>query len=597
MNWEVLTMKSRTSFCNITAIKKDITRFAPVWGLYTIFLIVVLCTKARFGAPAILARDSVEMINFMGVVNIFYGGICAVTLFGDLFVGRLCNALHAFPLRRQEWLISHAISGILFSLIPNVLVAVFASCLMVEYAYMAWIWLAAVTLQFLFFFGTGVFSAVCAGNRLGMIAIYGIIHFITVLVYGVVVLIYQPLLYGVFLDFEKWRSFFPVLHMVDNAHMYVNYSYFPTSIEFQFQGLNGIGWAYIGICSGVGLLSLVGASLVYHRRNLETSGDFISLKPIAPVFLIIYSVGVGTVFYMFSEVFGNASYVYLTLGFAVGIFTGLMLLGRTVNVFTKRSLLCFCALAAVLASSMWITWLDPLGITTKIPGQAKIQWGAAYSTDQVYGYTQKEDYPYRFCVTDADELKSLQQFHERLAADKKAGTINGSCQVRIHYKLVDGSDFVRYYQVEPQSVLGQEVRMRLSDMRYLFQVNETEILDEMFPFVSVECYDMDLGDNWKLEAELGGIETISLTEQAQIKELLTAIRKDAESGHMVQYPQFHENEKYVFYISFEGRSAKEMEYKDWEKNISSQDVYYCGLSVYESCTHTIDYLKTLCLSN
>ena len=35
-------MKLRTSFFNPTAFKKDATRFAPVWALYTLFLLLMM---------------------------------------------------------------------------------------------------------------------------------------------------------------------------------------------------------------------------------------------------------------------------------------------------------------------------------------------------------------------------------------------------------------------------------------------------------------------------------------------------------------------------------------------------------------------------
>ena len=41
MSWEVSTMKLRTSFFNPAVLKKDITRFAPVWGLYSVFLLLL----------------------------------------------------------------------------------------------------------------------------------------------------------------------------------------------------------------------------------------------------------------------------------------------------------------------------------------------------------------------------------------------------------------------------------------------------------------------------------------------------------------------------------------------------------------------------
>ena len=35
-------MKLKTSSFNLTAFKKDITRFAPLWGAYLIFMLLVM---------------------------------------------------------------------------------------------------------------------------------------------------------------------------------------------------------------------------------------------------------------------------------------------------------------------------------------------------------------------------------------------------------------------------------------------------------------------------------------------------------------------------------------------------------------------------
>lgn len=48
-------------------------------------------------------------------------------------------------------------------------------------------------------------------------------------------------------------------------------------------------WSYLWICAGVGVLLLTAALLLYRRRKLETAGDFIAVKPLEPVFLVMYS--------------------------------------------------------------------------------------------------------------------------------------------------------------------------------------------------------------------------------------------------------------------------------------------------------------------
>ena len=149
-------MKSRTSFFNATVLKKDITRFAPVWGLYILFLLVDFLTGARNDQKEILAASLADMMRNMSIVNLIYGGLCANMLFGDLFQSRMCNALHAMPLRREGWFFTHIVAGLLFCFVPNLLATLFQMVLLGKYFYMAPLWLVVVTGQFLFFFGVAV---------------------------------------------------------------------------------------------------------------------------------------------------------------------------------------------------------------------------------------------------------------------------------------------------------------------------------------------------------------------------------------------------------------------------------------------------------
>ena len=124
-------MKLRTSFFNATVLKKDITRFAPLWGLYTVFmLLVVLAIWGDYTEPARFAGNADEIMVGMGVVNFIYAGLAALCLFGDLFKQRLCNALHAMPLRREGWFLTHCAAGFLFCLGPNALGAVLAAAML-----------------------------------------------------------------------------------------------------------------------------------------------------------------------------------------------------------------------------------------------------------------------------------------------------------------------------------------------------------------------------------------------------------------------------------------------------------------------------------
>ena len=167
-------MKLRTSFFNITALKKDIKRFAPLWGLYTIFqLLFILLLWESEESSARFMNNAPYIMQSMGVLNFAYAGLCALVLFSDLFNSKMCNALHAMPLRREGWYLTHLVAGLSFCIVPNLLGTILASVFLQEYCYGAFLWLAVSVLQFVFFFGVGTFSMMCAGNRLGAAAMYG----------------------------------------------------------------------------------------------------------------------------------------------------------------------------------------------------------------------------------------------------------------------------------------------------------------------------------------------------------------------------------------------------------------------------------------
>ena len=116
-------MKSRTSFFNKTVFKKDLTRFAPAWGVCTILMLLALISMADRSYAYYRLQNVRDSITVMSWLNLIYAAVVAQLLFGDLFQSRMCNALHALPLRRESWFGTHVVSGMAFSLLPNLVIA------------------------------------------------------------------------------------------------------------------------------------------------------------------------------------------------------------------------------------------------------------------------------------------------------------------------------------------------------------------------------------------------------------------------------------------------------------------------------------------
>lgn len=556
-------MKSKTSFFNLTAFKKNLLRFSPIWALYTVFLLVVFFGATEQDAVYV-ARDAVYMIRGMAPVNLLYGGICAMFLFGDLFNSRLSNALHAFPVRREGWLLTGIAAGVLFCVVPNLLLCLVASAVLQQYTYLAFIWLAVSILQFLFFFGTAVFSAMCAGNRLGMIAIYGIIQFITVLVFGLMEMIYVPLLYGVKFNFNDMTRFFPFGHMMSLEYVTVEYN--ASRKELYFEGLAGADWRYLALCAAVGVVCMTLGWLVYRRRQLESAGDFISLRPLAPVCLVILSIGAGALLYGFSELMDTPSYIFLIVGLVIGYFAGRMLLGRTLRVFNKKTFIGLGLLAVVFVGSLGLTWWDPLSVSGNVPNVDEVKWAAVFDNGYIFNGSNSQPH---FEITDSREIAKLQSFHKQLIERKGIANSGYTNSIQIHYKLKNGKTVQRYYEIPHEGALAEQAKLYFGDIRYLFKTNTPEML-----YTSLGEVTIGYNSETTYESE-------HTTDRTILTGLLDAIKADCELGVMAQNWLYHDG-KGEYHLSFTIKTEEDDYFRKWT-----------DLHITDDCKNTVAYLESI----
>ena len=262
----------------MTVLKKDLLRFAPVWAVYLIAGLLV--QSVMLGANQY--DMSQNLANFLGramaLVNCGYAIVVALLLFGDLFSSRLCNALHAMPLRRENWFLTHFTAGILFSLLPNlVLTGVFAFFLQ-QLWYTAFLWLGATMLSYLFFFGLATLTVMATGNRFAALTVYALLNFVSLEVYWVIYELIVPTLYGVRLPVDGFAAFSPVVWLLSvDTPLYsltwMDASDVPAVIPPGYHRgdaykLAGFGdqWGYLFLIAAVGLACAVGALLLYRRR-------------------------------------------------------------------------------------------------------------------------------------------------------------------------------------------------------------------------------------------------------------------------------------------------------------------------------------------
>lgn len=549
MSWEVWTMKSRTSFFDAAVFKKNLTRFAPAWGLYTIALLLGLLLMADSGLDYWLAANLGECLQLMPVVNCGYALVVAQLLFGDLYHTRMCNALHALPLRRETWFATNVISGLAFSLGPTLVLTLIALPLMgMSLVVGAWqlplLWLLGTNLQFLFFFSLAVLCVFCAGSRFAQALLYGIVNLGANIAYWLADTIYVPMLYGIETQYDAFLPFFPMGQMLNQPYVileriYGEYDKAWVSATFTLTAQ----WSYLWLCAGLAVLMLILALLLYRRRKLETAGDFIAVKPLEPVFLVLYCLIAAAFFQMCYDLFfHDQGYFFLIIGLVIGFFTGKMLLERRVNVFRLKNWGALGILTLCVAASLVLTWLDPLGITRWVPKAESID-RVILSMGYDYGYGNSS-----LPLEDPEDIENILFVHrsaledrirdwertEELITDPEHPDgayyyYQSPVNFTLRYELKNGTTATRYYRVWSQSEEGELMKKWFSS---LYCVTGTDSL-------------VDIPGEYRWLSADGLEIPQEYLEGEDFRELLEAIEKDCAEGNMAQNWSFHQGE-YVF---------------------------------------------------
>ena len=504
-------MKSRTSFFDTAVLKKNITRFAPVWVLYLVFLLMMMGLMAQ-DTGIWYASNMAESLMFMAALNFGYALVCAQLLFGDLYNSRMCNALHALPLKREGWFLTNVASGLLFSLVPNAVMALLSMVLCGKLWTVSLAWLLCVSVQYLFFFGIATLSAYLVGNRFAMGLVYLIINLFSLIAYWLADRLYVPNLYGIQLENQIFFTLSPLVKMCAFNYLDVVIEKthgLPSGYWYFYQG-----WGYIAICAAIGIGAMGLALLAYRKRHLECAGDFVAVKGLGPVFLVLYTLCVGACCHGFFDLFlGNDSGVYLLVGLTVGFFTGLMLLERQVRVFRKKTCLGFAAFVLAFFGTILGARYDVLGVVRWMPKAQNVQ--------SVYITTGSSFYYVRDGLQQADpgDIDMALTLHKAgLEHRNWSENVREDTRVLLTYTMKNGLRHSREYYIDVDTDVGRQLQSYLS--------RPETVIGEVYDFGSIsqaEFYDPG----------------IVITDPTALAGLYDAIVADCEAGKMAQDWNFH----------------------------------------------------------
>lgn len=445
-------MKSRTSFCNPTVLKKDLTRYLPLWLIYLIFGLLILSTFIGSYVYSYGRFVKNWMSFFMPFFCMGYGLLAALNLFGDLFKPRLCNALHAMPLRRECWFFTHYLAGLLLFAGPNFLLMLVMMPNLSNLWYVALLWFGGSMLLYLFFFSLAVLCVMATANKLAVWLVYFLVNFVSLELMWVTSEFILPFLDGVQINTTPWYLFCPLIRTLGSDYFVLG-----NNGQTAFFSSWGDGWVYLAVLAVIGIAFAAGALALYRRRQLEVAGDFAAIAPTRYLVSVAGSLLCGMIFRLFDNGDDTLGIILLFIGVSVGFFLIQMLLQRRIKVIDRPTLIKWGCLILVLVLFLVGSALDVFGIAGYIPEPGAVE-SVVIANFQLDNddlevldaggtlYYYNDDYTYAILTDDAD-IQAVIQAHSLAIEEHQSGYSSSTSVLTIHYRLKSGATLTRVYRV------------------------------------------------------------------------------------------------------------------------------------------------------
>lgn len=607
-------MQSRKSFFEPTVFKKNLTRFAPAWGLYTLGLILgvfLIYTNGGEMRRYWMAVNLAELISYMSIINLIYAPLSAQLLFGDLYNSRMCNALHAMPLRRECLFVTNVVSGLVFSMLPTavmtlVCLPLLSGSMIVNAWQIPFYLFLGANLSYLCFFGIAVFCVMCAGNRLTMTLLYCLMNFGAYILFWLVDTVYTPMLFGVNTPTALVENLTPFAQLSDSY--YIKIESLHVLRQTLGEELKGVTapfvltevWhnAFVYALGGAALL--VPAVLLYRVRDLECAGDAVAFRILEPMCLVLSGViGAAGFQFFLQDMLGisELNYVNLGVGLVIGWFAAKMLIARTTRVFHWKSWAGLAILAAALGLSLLATHMDILGIEDRIPDAEDVE-SVTFRT------------PYSGFSTELTEEAAIRDFlriHQIALEDRleRSGPHIMENGKRTYYFA---SEY--YAAIRESDATGVTIRV-MQDQTFYYATDITIVYELkngtsmsrsyiiwadgeagrlLHPYLST--WELNGGRNTHLAHVLANLKYIAVDGAGDIdatpemgRELVDAIKADCEAGRMAAHPYFHTGYFTVQYEQEEPYPTDSL----WLRLEGGG--YSWGVTVYPSCENTLAWIK------
>ena len=555
MNWEVRTMRSKTSFFNRTLFRKNLARFWPLWGgasflgaltpLAMLMELIRIRFQVEITAPEMASGYYMVLTQMVPAVCLVYAVLCALAVWSYLFNARSVGLLHTLPLSRNGLFVTNALSGLAMMVIPFTVTGALCLAVSALTGTVAPAALLATVLcvlgECLFYFASATLIAFITGHGVAMAALYFIFHFLAVGIEYLLRVLASGFYFGVMADsagVSQWLS--PTIALMREFTYGEEYqdvfdarwNVYRTTL--QSVHLENAWIVALYALVGAGMLAL--AWLLYRRRRSESAGDVVAVGWMKPVFrygcALCAALAGGMVLYsiFWAGYQGGSRYEALPMGICMvlagvlGYYIASMLLAKSLRIFrtTWKGAVGTAAAAAVLCGVMAG---DVLSIEDRLPeaGDVESVW-----------FTMDNGISGR--LKDQEEIQKIVEAHRALLAEKEDFKANenraynepnwSKAMFSVFYTMENGTSLRRSYYLDyhqddlenPDTAMGRLAALAVEPGIQRANLLRSDI--DHFTGGEIGC--------WKRSTKERV--TISIdAEQAQA--LYEAMERDIEAGH------------------------------------------------------------------
>ena len=545
MNWEVKTMLSKRSSCDLALRRADWRRFWPMLFLYAATWLMALPMSIWNRRWSVYSADTLQdalvrventiydCVTASVVVSAIFAVLLAMTLYGYLMNSRSVGLMHALPVNRTKQFFNHFLVGVEIFTIVHIFTALVSVLVMSgSHGVIAWegilTWFAVAELTSLFFFAFATLCAMVTGWVIAIPVIYVGVNAMFVAFYGLLQMMFDMFYWGYSsTDFPvliSWLTpFYRLIDLVSNTYVYRE------GMEYAEHHLSPEGWTALIVYTLVAVVFTVVAWLFYKARRSESAGDAIVFDWLRPIVLYVMSVvgglGFGFLLYYLVDLANSESLLALLvcqiIGGVVVYFAVQMLLNKSFKVFNRRGWLGAALLAVMLIVISAVVKFDLLGYERYVPEEDKV-----VSVD--FNGSMMAEYIY---TEDAERIAKITAIHRAVLAQGEDNAWEWEevpnsfrCHFSIDYDLTNGTRIRRNYNLTVEK--GSELHQAMNEFLNLegvyadsFFRNYDAARTDTIVGGYYHNYREDAYDNVTIDAETG----VATPTSAPVKEVqLTA---------------------------------------------------------------------------